>query len=144
MINVKRDYERASAWADRLVGTVERVWSPNTKPGGYFHGTIACLSALFHAGARRKVVRRCDEAAIGTTNTDRTGMRRRVAQRQACAGHFATRPLTPHARIARRISPSGPAGRRSRSFSCTRFCASVDSDAQYFGAVPVPSRNGIQ
>jgi hypothetical protein len=42
--------ERASAWADRLIGTVESVWRPASKPGGYFHGTIACLSALFRAG----------------------------------------------------------------------------------------------
>jgi len=48
--------ERASAWADRLISTVEMVWNPNTKPGGYFHGTIACLSALFHAGRHAELL----------------------------------------------------------------------------------------
>ncbi len=48
--------ERASAWADRLIGTVESVWGPNRKPGGYFHGTIACLSALFHAGRHEELL----------------------------------------------------------------------------------------
>jgi hypothetical protein len=48
--------ERASAWADRLISTVEMVWSANQKPGGYFHGTIACLSALFHAGRHEKLL----------------------------------------------------------------------------------------
>jgi hypothetical protein len=41
--------ERASAWADRLIGTVESMSGPTRQPGGYFLGTIACLSALFHA-----------------------------------------------------------------------------------------------
>jgi tetratricopeptide (TPR) repeat protein len=48
--------QRASAWADRPIGTVEAVWSPNRKPGGYFHGTIACLSALFHAGRHEELI----------------------------------------------------------------------------------------
>ena len=42
--------EHAAAWADRLVGIVEMAWNRNRNLGGYFHGTIACLSALFHAG----------------------------------------------------------------------------------------------
>jgi tetratricopeptide (TPR) repeat protein len=48
--------ERSSAWADRLMGTVEMVWSPSRKPGGYFHGTVACLSALFHAGRHEELL----------------------------------------------------------------------------------------
>ena len=48
--------ERASAWADRLIGTVKTVWNPNQTPGGYFHGTIACLSALFHAGRHEELL----------------------------------------------------------------------------------------
>lgn len=54
--------ERASAWADRLIGTVESVWSPARKPGGYFHGTIACLSALFHAGRFEELLALVDKA----------------------------------------------------------------------------------
>ena len=54
--------ERASAWADRLIGTVESMWGSNRKPGGYFHGTIACLSALFHAGRHAELLALLDKA----------------------------------------------------------------------------------
>jgi tetratricopeptide (TPR) repeat protein len=54
--------ERASAWADRLIGTVESVCCPNRKPGGYFHGTIACLSALFRAGRHAELLALLDKA----------------------------------------------------------------------------------
>jgi hypothetical protein len=37
----------ASNWADKLIDAVKLSWS--TGPGGYFRGTIPCLSALFHA-----------------------------------------------------------------------------------------------
>ncbi|MCG3144719.1 MAG: hypothetical protein HONDAALG_02172 [Gammaproteobacteria bacterium] len=54
--------ERASAWADRLIGTVESSWNPSRKPGVYFHGTIACLSALFHAGRLEELLALLDKA----------------------------------------------------------------------------------
>ena len=54
--------ERASAWADRLIGTVETMWSPAGKPGGYFTGTIPCLSALFHAGRHEELLALVDKA----------------------------------------------------------------------------------
>lgn len=54
--------ERASAWADRLIGTVESTWIPSRKPGGHFHGTIACLSALFHAGRHEELLALLDKA----------------------------------------------------------------------------------
>ncbi len=54
--------DRASAWADRLIGIVESMWGPNRKPGGYFHGTIACLSALFHAGRHEELLTLLDKA----------------------------------------------------------------------------------
>jgi tetratricopeptide (TPR) repeat protein len=54
--------DRASAWADRLIGTVEAVWRPNRKPGGHFHGTITCLSALFHAGRHEELLALLDKA----------------------------------------------------------------------------------
>jgi hypothetical protein len=41
--------EVAADWADRLVGIVERSWSRDPSLRGYFHGTIACLSALLQA-----------------------------------------------------------------------------------------------
>jgi hypothetical protein len=40
----------ASAWADRLVGSTRMALSPDKNLHGHFHGTSACLSALYHAG----------------------------------------------------------------------------------------------
>lgn len=40
----------AGGWADRLVQTVETVWSRSRREHGHFHGTFMCLSALFGAG----------------------------------------------------------------------------------------------
>jgi hypothetical protein len=41
--------EVASEWADRLIGVTRLALSPNKQMRGYFHGTSACLSALFAA-----------------------------------------------------------------------------------------------
>jgi len=41
--------ELASRWADRLVGITRMALSPDPDLRGHFHGTSACLSALFHA-----------------------------------------------------------------------------------------------
>lgn len=41
--------ELASAWADRLAGTVRMAWSPDPKLRGYFKGTSNCLSSLLAA-----------------------------------------------------------------------------------------------
>jgi len=41
--------EIASAWADRLVGTTRMALSPDKNLHGHFHGTSACLSALYRA-----------------------------------------------------------------------------------------------
>jgi hypothetical protein len=41
--------ELASAWADRLVSITRMALSPDPSLRGHFHGTSACLSALFHA-----------------------------------------------------------------------------------------------
>lgn len=40
----------ASAWAEQLVGVTRLALSPDKTVRGYFHGTSACLSALFAAG----------------------------------------------------------------------------------------------
>lgn len=42
--------DMAAEWADRLIGTVESVWS--VRPGQYafFHGTNICLAAMYSAG----------------------------------------------------------------------------------------------
>ncbi len=41
--------ELASAWADRLIGITRMALSPDREVGGIFHGTSACLSALYRA-----------------------------------------------------------------------------------------------
>lgn len=41
--------EIASAWADRLVGITRMALSPDRNLRGTFHGTSACLSALYRA-----------------------------------------------------------------------------------------------
>jgi hypothetical protein len=41
--------EVASAWADRLLDITRMALSPDKNLRGYFHGTTACLSALYHA-----------------------------------------------------------------------------------------------
>lgn len=48
--------EIASAWADRLVPIVEMAFSPDPRLRGYFHGTTACLSALFRAGRHAEIL----------------------------------------------------------------------------------------
>jgi hypothetical protein len=42
--------EVASLWADRLMGVVRMAWSADPALRGFFHGTPACLSALYRAG----------------------------------------------------------------------------------------------
>ena len=39
----------ASEWSDRLIGVTRMALSPDKSLRGYFHGTSACLSALFAA-----------------------------------------------------------------------------------------------
>ena len=46
----------ASAWADRLIGITRLAFSPDKNVRGYFHGTSACLSALFAAGRHEELV----------------------------------------------------------------------------------------
>ena len=41
--------EVASAWADKLVGNTRRALSPDKSLRAHFHGTSACLSALYRA-----------------------------------------------------------------------------------------------
>lgn len=70
---------RASAWADRLIGTVESMWGSNRKPGGYFHGTIACLSALFHAGRFEELLALLDKAPRSMWHHRERGVKALVA-----------------------------------------------------------------
>jgi hypothetical protein len=41
--------EVAAAWSDRLIGITRMALSPDKNLRGYFHGTSACLSALYRA-----------------------------------------------------------------------------------------------
>jgi hypothetical protein len=42
--------ELASLWADRLIDITRMALSPDKELRGFFHGTTACLSALYSAG----------------------------------------------------------------------------------------------
>jgi hypothetical protein len=46
----------ASAWADRLMGITRMALSPDKNLRGHFHGTSACLSALYRAGRYAEIV----------------------------------------------------------------------------------------
>lgn len=48
--------ETAGAWADRLVGITRLALSPDKDRRGYFHGTSACLSALYGAERYTEIV----------------------------------------------------------------------------------------
>ena len=48
--------EVASAWADRLIGITRLALSRDKTVRGYFHGTSACLSALFAAGRHDELI----------------------------------------------------------------------------------------
>jgi hypothetical protein len=48
--------EVASGWADRLVGVTRMALSADPAIGGHFHGTSACLSALYRAGRHQEIV----------------------------------------------------------------------------------------
>jgi hypothetical protein len=56
--------EIASGWADRLLGTTRLALSPDPNLRGHFHGTSACLSALYHAGRHAEIVDLVGERAI--------------------------------------------------------------------------------
>jgi len=48
--------EVASAWAERLFGVTRMALSPDKNLRGYFHGTTACLSALFRAERYKEII----------------------------------------------------------------------------------------
>lgn len=48
--------EVASAWADRLLGATRLALSPDPGVGGFFHGTSACLSALYRSERYQEIV----------------------------------------------------------------------------------------
>jgi hypothetical protein len=48
--------EMASRWADQLIETTRLALSPDRSVRGFFHGTTACLSALFNAGRYEEIL----------------------------------------------------------------------------------------
>lgn len=46
----------ASAWANRLIGVTRLALSPDASVRGYFHGTSACLSALYAAERHEELI----------------------------------------------------------------------------------------
>jgi len=48
--------EIASAWGDRLLGITRTALSPDKSLRGHFHGTTACLSALFRAERHQDIL----------------------------------------------------------------------------------------
>jgi len=94
--------ERASRWADRLIGGVRLVWSPDRPRGGHFKGTAACLSALYAAGRHEDLLNLLD---LSPYNDRHWGVRALVAQgKTAAAIRYAedTRGLNqPDGRISR-------------------------------------------
>jgi hypothetical protein len=56
--------ERASAWADRLLHITRIALNPDRSIGGFFHGTSACLSALFYSERYADVVELLDADTI--------------------------------------------------------------------------------
>lgn len=56
--------EVASTWADRTMGMTRMAFGPDSNVRGYFHGTSACLSALFRAGRYAEIVELLDVDTI--------------------------------------------------------------------------------
>jgi hypothetical protein len=56
--------EVASGWADRLLGVTQLALSPDRGVGGFFHGTSACLSALYRSERYREIVDLVPEGTI--------------------------------------------------------------------------------
>jgi hypothetical protein len=54
--NLCTSKEEASMWADRLIGLTRIALSPDPRLRGHFHGTSACLSALYRAERYDEVV----------------------------------------------------------------------------------------
>lgn len=91
--------ERAGAWADRLIGTVGMSWSPDRKPGGYFHGTIACLSAMFHAGRHDQLLALLEKAPYSMWHYRQWGVK-------ALAGMGRKAEAIRYAEAGRRVNDS--------------------------------------
>jgi hypothetical protein len=56
--------EVASGWADRLLEVTRLALSPDRGVGGFFHGTSACLSALYRSERYREIIDLVPEETI--------------------------------------------------------------------------------
>ena len=56
--------EVASVWADRLLGVTRMALSSDKRLRGYFHGTTACLSALYRSERYAEIVALLESEAI--------------------------------------------------------------------------------
>jgi tetratricopeptide (TPR) repeat protein len=82
--------ELAAAWADRLIGTVEQVWSRREKGFGFFHGTYMCFSALLHAGRYDQLLALLEKAPFVWWNDRLWGVKALIAKgRKAEALQYA-------------------------------------------------------
>jgi len=66
--------ELASHWADELIGTCRRVWHDDDAPGGYFCGTVPCLSALLVAERHDELLALLDTAPYSSWHYRRYGV----------------------------------------------------------------------
>jgi tetratricopeptide (TPR) repeat protein len=82
--------EVASAWADRLAPIVEMAWSPDLERRGFFHGTMACFSALLRAGRYEGILALLEKAPVVFWPYRQWGVRALAALGQADeAVHYA-------------------------------------------------------
>ncbi|MHB1175463.1 MAG: hypothetical protein ACYCZJ_10110 [Sulfuriferula sp.] len=92
--------ELAGEWADRLVETVETVWSRRREAHGHFHGTFMCLSALLAAGRYDQLLALLDTCPYPFWSYRQWGVKARVAMgnkaealRYAEASHGLNEPF---------------------------------------------------
>lgn len=86
----------ASSWADRLVDVTRMALGPDKNLRGHFHGTSACLSALFRAGRHGEIIDILDVDTIWPYK--RWAMKALAAQgRKAEAIHYAESCRSPWA-----------------------------------------------
>jgi hypothetical protein len=69
----------ASRWADRLVPILEMSWSPDPNLRGYFHGTMACFSALLKAERYAQILAMLEKAPLKWWHNRQWGVRALVA-----------------------------------------------------------------
>ncbi len=82
--------QRASHWADEFIGVLRMTWHPDSKPGMYFKGTSACLSALLKAGRHTEIVELLKGAPYKSWSERRWGVKALLAMgKKAQALRFA-------------------------------------------------------